>query len=465
MDGGEGDQRHGPAPVRVCLAHLASPSPRCLSSSFAEPRRLVPPAGKKIAWFSLQGRLVGAEEATSAVTIGGGLGGVDAVAWDLFSPLQRVLVVAVIATASKRARKIAQLQRSIELRDELLLGMQQKLDSLCDQMNCLPNEAVKCIPGISFENNQFDADLNLAQVASQCTPLAELNPESGMVPLCKNLSSVLYAEKDIMELESAKEEVFNVGNTVIMEQEERRMSDLSDFNWSVSSSLDFQLSTLATEQEFYNLHKECEEKDMQIKELTAANNAIKAADSKRIMELEDIIKRKNLVISKLKKDMAVLEKQVVELTRLRRSSSTNLNDSSAASNSNSSLAPVMTTNILYDMSSTSSSSSDSDSPVNKKEYHVQLSVAKGTPCQNNSKTAEIIRNPLEQNSINMEKSTDSPPKKLSISPLKENRRIQRSEPASASRQRRLTYSSESFKRSRKAAPHKANNLSAMRRWS
>lgn len=119
MDGGEYASSRGPGaptPARVSLAHLVSPSPRRLSGCFEEPSR---PVLKKIAWVSLQGRLVGAEEATSAGAIGGGLSADEAVAWDLFSPLHRVLVVAVVAAAaynSKRARQIEQFQRSVELR-------------------------------------------------------------------------------------------------------------------------------------------------------------------------------------------------------------------------------------------------------------------------------------------------------------------------------------------------------------
>ncbi|RWW75871.1 hypothetical protein BHE74_00016069 [Ensete ventricosum] len=119
MDGGEYASSRGPGaptPARVSLAHLVSPSPRRLSGCFEEPSR---PALKKIAWVSLQGRLVGAEEATSAGAIGGGLSADEAVAWNLFSPLHRVLVVAVVAVAannSKRARQIERFQRSVELR-------------------------------------------------------------------------------------------------------------------------------------------------------------------------------------------------------------------------------------------------------------------------------------------------------------------------------------------------------------
>ncbi|XP_016191926.1 uncharacterized protein LOC107632785 isoform X1 [Arachis ipaensis] len=46
------------------------------------------------------------------------------------------------------------------------------------------------------------------------------------------------------------------------------------------------------------------------------------ANYKRATELEDIIRRKNSTISKLKKDLAVLEQKVMQLTRERRASFT-----------------------------------------------------------------------------------------------------------------------------------------------
>lgn len=105
-----------PPPSRVSMS---SPSPysrrRCaLASRFREPT-----APRRHAWVSLQGRLVDAEEASSAATPAPGLPPDEAVAWELFSPLHRVLLVATVAAASSRshaARRIEQLQRSIDLR-------------------------------------------------------------------------------------------------------------------------------------------------------------------------------------------------------------------------------------------------------------------------------------------------------------------------------------------------------------
>lgn len=102
-------------PARVSMPYISTPYARRLSSSFFPVPSL--PTPRTVAWFSLQGRLVGAEEATSASAIGGRLEGrEEAVAWELFSPLQRVLLVAVVAAASNRSRRIAQLQRSVQIR-------------------------------------------------------------------------------------------------------------------------------------------------------------------------------------------------------------------------------------------------------------------------------------------------------------------------------------------------------------
>uniref|UniRef100_A0A0A8YCV7 Uncharacterized protein n=1 Tax=Arundo donax TaxID=35708 RepID=A0A0A8YCV7_ARUDO len=79
-----------------------------------------------------------------------------------------------------------------------------------------------------------------------------------------------------------------------------------------------------------------------------------------------------MVISKLKKDMAALKQMVVELSRAKRASSVNLSQISTD-------LPMMTNNVLYDMSSTSSSSSDSDSPVAPREYLDEHLLVGGTP--------------------------------------------------------------------------------------
>ncbi|XP_038993704.1 uncharacterized protein LOC120117506 [Hibiscus syriacus] len=149
------------------------------------------------------------------------------------------------------------------------------------------------------------------------------------------------------------------------EHEERRMSDLSDWASSVTSASEIQLNNLAIEQDIYNLKRECEEKDAIIKELNTSVQSSNAATLKRISELEDIIRRKNTIITRLKKDMIVLEQKVVHLTRLQRASS-------STSSPNYWQIPPMMDNLLYDMDSTTSpSSSDSDSsPKNRPQAQV-----------------------------------------------------------------------------------------------
>ncbi|GAB4835173.1 hypothetical protein Ancab_000083 [Ancistrocladus abbreviatus] len=101
---------------------ISSPYSCRLSSLFSNPkpiRPIKPHAVRQPAWVSLQGRLIGAEEASSARTIGGGLSREQAVSWELFSPIHRILIVAAVAVAvanSKRDRKIYQLRKSVELK-------------------------------------------------------------------------------------------------------------------------------------------------------------------------------------------------------------------------------------------------------------------------------------------------------------------------------------------------------------
>ncbi|KAG1327267.1 hypothetical protein COCNU_01G012010 [Cocos nucifera] len=452
-------------PARVSLAPFSpfvSLTPRRLSSCFNDPSRAATPARKKLAWVSLQGRLVGAQEATSASAVGRGLAPADAVAWELFTPLQRVLIVAVVAVAaskSKRARKIAQLYRSVDIRDQVLLSMQQKLDNLCEKMNSLQNELMKRSINFSSENHRFAAAQMLectgTKLCSNGCSIPELNPGSGIVPFCKNLS---HKPEDLNGIESTKDEMLKTSIVNMAEQEERRMSDLSDFCWSVTSSVDIQLSSLAVEQEFYNLRNECEEKDATIKELTAAAHASSVAGSKRIVELEEIIRRKNMVISKLKKDMVFLEQQVIELTRLRRASH-------SASNSDVRQLPVMANNILYDMSSTSPSSSDGDSPVEYKELHSQGSIVYHSPQQEAFAAVESQRQPSTKSFSTLNRSSGRPRMQHSISPLKENRMIQRAESTVVPRPRQLLSRSGDSKRIRRRTQQGSKNISApQKRW-
>ncbi|XP_021727440.1 uncharacterized protein LOC110694580 [Chenopodium quinoa] len=132
-------------------AHLVtfSPTPssklnnRRLSSQFSKPSSPIRAGATKkktLAWISLQGRLVGADEATSAQAIDGGLSQEEAVGWELFSRIHRVLIVAVAAAKCEKNRQIFQLRKCVQLRDDILMRMQQKLDELCDQMNTMKDQ-------------------------------------------------------------------------------------------------------------------------------------------------------------------------------------------------------------------------------------------------------------------------------------------------------------------------------------
>lgn len=75
----------------------------------------------------------------------------------------------------------------------MLLSMQQKLDDLCEQLNSSKNESVENARKSSPVDDQFAADGMVKQKGAEfCNcdhPFPELNPESGIIPLSKNLSN------------------------------------------------------------------------------------------------------------------------------------------------------------------------------------------------------------------------------------------------------------------------------------
>lgn len=113
-----------PLPCLVSLPPFSSNRRRRLTTtaSFVERSRPVSVSSEKpMAWISLQGRLVNAEEASLARTIGGGLTAELALAWNLFPPIHRFLIVAVVAAAASAAesnknQEISNLKKSVELR-------------------------------------------------------------------------------------------------------------------------------------------------------------------------------------------------------------------------------------------------------------------------------------------------------------------------------------------------------------
>ncbi|KAF7066171.1 hypothetical protein CFC21_072197 [Triticum aestivum] len=442
---GEATPPPEPPPSRVSVRSSSSSSRRrcALSSRFREPA-----SPRRHAWVSLQGRLVGAEEAASADAAAPGLPSDEATAWELFSPMHRVLLVATVAAASSRshaARRIEQLQRSIHFRDEVLQSMQQKLDDLLSEMHSLQQQYVKCDSFISTQSEKVEL------VSSKKL----MDEEGTRCCACSQLvtAATPYKTKDFCGMDDAKSDVVDRTSVSLVDHEERRMSDLSDI-WSVVSSVDNhlsgdnQLSSLAAEQELYNIQKECEEKDAIIKELTAAAHTSSTADAKRIAELQDILKRKNMVISKLKKDMSALKQMVVELTRAKRASSVNLNTACSE-------LPVMSSNILYDMSSTSPSSSDSESPVTTREC-LNVQPTDGTPgdCESTGSSRVSVRK------------TSLPPAKSSVrstAPLKEKCLNPKVETSLVGRQKQLLSSNGDFKKTRRQS-HQDSRNKATKRW-
>ncbi|XP_047323920.1 uncharacterized protein LOC124927532 [Impatiens glandulifera] len=430
---------------------IATPNSRRLSSNFTEPSRPVR-AARKLAWVSLQGRLVGADEASSAKTIGGGLDPEQSVAWDLFSPIHRVLTVAVVAAAASKSNKnkqISDLKKSVELRDQVLLNMQEKLDKLCEQVNNVREQPEaftdmgNCFRRLS--DHHFFSNNVPSGISSRRTSFGDENSYKSKPPLYK----------------------------AQQEQEERRMSDLSDWCSSVSSSADLQLNSIAIEQDIYNMKKDCEEKDATINELSYLLQSSENASSKRVAELEETVRKKNLRITRLKKDMMVLEQKVLHLTRLRRpsfsgSGSGSSSGSDSVPSSNQMKAPVMLDNILYNMDSTTSpSSSDYDgSPINNRPQPPPLLKN----IENVPKVAEIS-DELKMMKIQQQQQVLRPV----VSPLKERRINQRSydlgrqikqqqqqKTPSDSRSRRRVQNSSSI--SSNGSKNSSSSSSAHKRW-
>ncbi|KAI5675252.1 hypothetical protein M9H77_06202 [Catharanthus roseus] len=412
-----------------------SPSPRRLSSCFTEPSRPIR-AARKLAWVSLQGRIIGAEEASSAKTLASECGIVldpkQAIAWELFSPIHRILIVAVISVAaanSKRNKQIFQLKKAVELRDLVLLSMQKKLDNLCEQVN-------------------YFKDLPEATAEKYGCHLCEQH---------KQLSSNFLVDTAITASNGDDMFKHKWPSASEAEPEERRMSDLSDWASSVTSSVDIQLNALAIEQDIYNLRKECEEKDAKIKDLSTFIHSSEAFGSKRIAELEDIIRRKNMTITKLKKDMLILEQKVVNLTRARR-------PTFSAANSNDRRLPIMADNLVYDMDSTTSpSSSDSDSgPVNKPQAPIarRPDIRVGNGENTSKEEQQLVRTKLS--ALPSITPSEHHHKSRSSSPLKEKSLNQTANAVSIPRPR-LTSSSEHSKSRRRAVPRSKDAITP-KRW-
>ena len=112
------------APLSISLSSFTPtplPSTWCLSCSFVQPSHPVSSI-KQLSSVPLQGRLVNAEEASLAWTIGGGLSSEQVMAWELFNPIQRFLIAAIIGVVVAECQKnhhIWQLKKSMKQRVSL----------------------------------------------------------------------------------------------------------------------------------------------------------------------------------------------------------------------------------------------------------------------------------------------------------------------------------------------------------
>ncbi|KAH6813710.1 hypothetical protein C2S51_022728 [Perilla frutescens var. frutescens] len=422
-------------PALVSLTPFAStisPSPRRLSSCFTKPAEAVR-SKRRLAWVSLQGRLVGADEASSAKAVdpNGAFTTEEAAAWELFTPVQRVLTVAVVGAAAANSKKddqISKLQKSVELRDQVLSSMQKKLDDLCEQLN--------------YCKDQPEVETKTVECGCKLYPRNN-HPQSGSL---FNTSTKGSNEDQAFKYQMP------ISNEA--EPDERRMSDLSDWAPSVASSIDIQLDSLALDHDINSLRKECDQKDVTIKELSTFLRSSEVLSSKRIVELEDIIRRKNMIINKLRKDMIVLEQKVVNLTRRRR-------PSFSAASSDLQHLPTLTDNVVYDMDSTTDpSSSDSDSNprnrtqapfVDSQQISVEMSEKdlKGDMKCDHAKSSPFVH--------------QNPSSLATTAPLKENSFNQTPNSVPPSKSKHTTNAS-GENRSRRRPPIKSKEVAAQKRW-
>ncbi|GLJ05685.1 hypothetical protein SUGI_0023030 [Cryptomeria japonica] len=122
-----------------------------------------------------------------------------------------------------------------------------------------------------------------------------------------------------------------------------------------------QLNFAAKEEEIARLQNDCKQKDAIIKEMTLA-----VQRSKRLTIVEEICKKKNSTIRRLKEDLISLEEKVSELMNLKIPPSLLLNNEI-------SIPPVMSTNFLFDLDIPSSP----DSTDNNNGCQIQRLTLKG----------------------------------------------------------------------------------------
>ncbi|KHN33331.1 hypothetical protein glysoja_005373 [Glycine soja] len=343
-----------------------------------------------------------------------------ALAWNLFPPIHRFLVVAVIGTAVARSRKdlqIFQLKNSVHLRDQVLLNMQQKLDSLCELVNNSKLHSTN-------KSCDKDGELQLNETLGS----GKINFVDCGCWHCEQHSAFLNELMvDSVARTSGANEVLQYKMPFSNEdQEERRMSDMSDWASSVTSSADIQLNNLAVEQDIYNLRRDCEEKDTTIKELTTLLNSNEVAKCK-----------------------------VVQLTRLRRPSF------STSGSNDSQLPHIMIDNLLYDMESTTSPSSSSDSDSSS------VIKARDRPADvvlNQNLASKINQKPTPAKvSSSSGRFFECHSKSQSVSPRKELSSSQKSNAASSSAQKLLSARGD-LKKNRRRSLNGDKSTMEHKRW-
>lgn len=144
------------------------------------------------------------------------------------------------------------------VQDEVLEGMQQKLDDLLVEMNCLQQQYVKCDSYISTEREKDEIAGSKKighEEESRCCvcvrPDAASTPQKTKVKpvyitysYLKRVRGYCLTEEyaptvqDLCRMDDARSDVVGRSSLSFVDHEERRMSDLSDFCWSVASSVD-----------------------------------------------------------------------------------------------------------------------------------------------------------------------------------------------------------------------------------
>lgn len=143
--------------------------------------------------------------------------------------------------------------------------------------------------------------------------------------------------------------------------------------------------------------------------------------------------------------------QAVNLTRIRRPSST--------SSSNSWQLPTMAENLLYDMDSTTSpSSSDSDSSPSNQPHtpSAKLVPVQGLDLEQKSATEKSSSYLAKSNNIHISSQSATPLKELSTN--------QKLKMPSSPKQRQLSSVRGDFKKSKRRIPSASKGAASQKRW-